>query len=143
MIKSLSLAFVILVTATVGAQGDYSELYSNVEKSVVPIFTHSKSTAAVGNSIQQVDNEGLGTGFIVSSDGIILTASHVINTADALAIQYEGTIYECEILRNSVQADVALIKMKYPPARLPFLKLGDSDLVKIGESQKKTISLQS
>jgi len=75
---------------------------------------------------------GQGSGFIISSDGYILTNNHVVGDADRVKVRLsDGREMEAEIVGTDPQTEVALLKVE---ARgLPALKLGDSDRIRVGE----------
>lgn len=76
---------------------------------------------------------GGGTGFIVSSDGLIITNKHVVSDSKAEYTVYlnDGRKFKAEVLALHPTDDLALIKIK--TNNLPTLVLGDSDKVKIGQ----------
>jgi serine protease Do len=76
---------------------------------------------------------GGGTGFIVSSDGLIITNKHVVSDPKAEYTVYlnDGRKFKAEVLALHPTDDLALIKIKAND--LPTLVLGDSDKVKIGQ----------
>jgi serine protease Do len=76
---------------------------------------------------------GGGTGFIVSSDGLIITNKHVVSDSKAEYTVYlnDGRKFKAEVLALHPTDDLALIKIK--ANNLPTLVLGDSDKVKIGQ----------
>jgi len=76
---------------------------------------------------------GGGTGFIVSSDGLIITNKHVVSDPKAEYTVYlnNGRKFKAEVLALHPTDDLALIKI--PANNLPTLVLGDSDKVKIGQ----------
>lgn len=78
---------------------------------------------------------GLGTGFIIREDGLILTNAHVIANADIIEVQLtEGSEkqYKAEIVGSDQRTDIALIKIK-PEGKLPVVSLGSSKDVQVGE----------
>jgi serine protease Do len=78
--------------------------------------------------------QGLGSGFIVSSDGLVLTNNHVVEGAVTIRIKLEdGRRFEAEVKGRDPLTDVALVKLKGSPKDLPVVKLGDSDALKVGE----------
>lgn len=76
--------------------------------------------------------EGLGSGFIISEDGYILTNNHVIDGASEVRVRMtNGDEYDAEIIGTDPATDVALIKID--GRSLPYVAFGDSDAVKVGE----------
>ena len=78
--------------------------------------------------------EGVGSGFIVHSDGYILTNDHVINSGQAEKITVlfnDGTEKDAEVLWNSSALDMAVLKVD--AKNLPVADLGDSDKLTVGE----------
>ena len=86
-----------------------------------------------GNVPPEQKRRSLGSGFIVSDDGFILTNNHVVEKADEITV----TLLDKEELRAEVvgtdpKTDIALIKIK-AGKKLPFVSLGDSEKLEIGE----------
>lgn len=78
--------------------------------------------------------EGVGSGFIVHSDGYILTNDHVINSGQAEKITVlfnDGTEKDAKVLWNSSALDMAVLKVD--AKNLPVADLGDSDKLTVGE----------
>ncbi|MBI4231957.1 trypsin-like peptidase domain-containing protein [Candidatus Peregrinibacteria bacterium] len=77
---------------------------------------------------------GGGTGFIVSADGLVLTNKHVVDDLKASykVILSNGDEYDVEVLSRDPFDDVAVLKM-LEVKDLPVVKLGDSDLLKVGQ----------
>jgi len=74
---------------------------------------------------------GQGTGFIISSDGYVVTNAHVIEGAKAAGIiTYEGELHQVELIGKREYMDIALLKI---PGDYNMLKLADSDDIQIGE----------
>ncbi len=74
----------------------------------------------------------LGSGVIVSADGYILTSNHVVAQASKVRVLLgENSEYEAEIIGQDPRSDVALIKIDAKD--LPYLKLGDSSELRIGD----------
>lgn len=77
--------------------------------------------------------QSLGTGFIISADGYILTNNHVVNGADEVMVKLsDGREVKGEIKGSDEKVDLALIKIS-EKERLPFAELGDSDTLEVGE----------
>ena len=77
--------------------------------------------------------QSLGTGFIISADGYILTNNHVVNGADEVMVKLsDGRELKGEIKGLDEKVDLALIKISNHE-KLPFAELGDSDAIEVGE----------
>ncbi|MGK5594724.1 MAG: DegQ family serine endoprotease [Parachlamydiaceae bacterium] len=75
---------------------------------------------------------GQASGFIISEDGYILTNNHVVNDHATVTVQLnDGREYTAKVIGEDQTTDLALIKID--AKNLPFLKLGDSDKLKIGQ----------
>lgn len=78
---------------------------------------------------------GLGTGFIIRDDGLILTNAHVIRDADIIEVQLtEGSDkqYKAEVIGSDQRTDIALIKIK-PDIKISAVSLGSSKDLEVGE----------
>ncbi|MGB9887111.1 MAG: trypsin-like peptidase domain-containing protein [Moorellales bacterium] len=78
--------------------------------------------------------EGLGSGFLISADGYILTNEHVIDQAQEIKVTVSGydTPFTARVVGSDYDLDLAVIKIDGPKA-FPYLELGDSDAVRVGE----------
>ena len=75
----------------------------------------------------------LGSGFIISEDGYILTNNHVVEGADEITVKLsDGREFSGEVRGLDPKLDLALIKIE-TGEDLPVAKLGDSDKIKVGE----------
>ena len=78
-------------------------------------------------------SSGQGSGFIISADGYIMTNNHVVSDADKVSVQLlDGREFDAKIIGTDPPTDVALIKID-AKEELPFLPLGDSDLMEVGD----------
>lgn len=82
---------------------------------------------------REFKQRSLGSGFIISSDGYILTNNHVVEKADKILVKTsDGKEYQAKIIGTDAKTDIALIKIK-PQNSMPVAEIGDSDKVKVGE----------
>lgn len=83
-----------------------------------------------GNYRQKV--QGLGSGYIISPDGYIVTNDHVAGNASEITVTLtDGSHYKAEIVGTDPTSDICLLKID--GSNLPYLELGNSDEVIIGE----------
>ena len=75
---------------------------------------------------------GLGTGFVVRDDGVIVTNAHVVAGATKMSVMMrDGTVYPARLLGQDESNDVAVLKID--AKSLPTVKLGNSNNLVIGE----------
>ena len=83
-------------------------------------------------TVQIIESEGSGSGFIISKDGYILTNAHVVHdNKTVIAIMSDGRKFKAEVISKSKVRDLALIKIKAD--NLLFFELSNSDEVYNGE----------
>lgn len=81
---------------------------------------------------REYKNQSLGSGFIISADGYILTNAHVVDGADEVTVKLtDKREFKAKVLGADKRTDVALIKIE--AAKLPFTRLGDPGKMKVGE----------
>src|SRR3546814_2249884 len=75
----------------------------------------------------------LGSGFIIDADGYVVTNNHVIDGASEVTVRLgDETTYPAEIVGSDPATDLALLKIDADEP-LPFLELGNSDQVEVGD----------
>jgi S1-C subfamily serine protease len=80
-----------------------------------------------------VPTRALGSGFVISAEGRILTNNHVISGSSKIEVRFsDGSRYTAQVLVRDPVDDLAVIKIE-PKNKLPFLKLGDSDGLQVGQ----------
>lgn len=85
-----------------------------------------------GGIPRDFENKSLGSGFIVSGDGYILTNAHVVDGADEVTVRLtDKREFKARIIGADKRTDVALIKIE--ASGLPVVKLGDPAQLKVGE----------
>lgn len=85
-----------------------------------------------GGKPREFDSHSLGSGFIISSDGYIMTNHHVIDGADEVIVKLNNRKeYDAKVIGSDPDSDIALLKIDAD--RLPAVKIGDSSKLKVGE----------
>ena len=78
------------------------------------------------------ETHSLGSGFIISKDGFIVTNHHVINGADEIVVRLDDrNEFNAELIGSDPRSDIALLKIN--ANNLPIIKKGDSNKLKVGE----------
>lgn len=82
---------------------------------------------------REFKGRGLGSGFIFSEDGYIITNNHVVEKAtDIKVILENGEVYHAEVVGTDPKTDLALLKID-PKRKLPAVRFGNSDGLEIGD----------
>lgn len=95
-----------------------------------PFFNNRNNSSSTQPNIQQV---GGGSGFIISSDGLIATNKHVVEDTNATytVLTTDGKKYDAQVLSRDPINDLALVKIS--ASNLPTVSLGDSSKLEIGQ----------
>lgn len=105
------------------------QIATAVEPAIVDIDVNDASPAG------SVPEPAAGTGMIVTSSGEVLTNNHVVEDATSIrvVVPHHGT-YVGKVLGVDPTQDVALVQIEHAPADLPYVTLGDSSTVSLGQS---------
>jgi serine protease Do len=83
-------------------------------------------------SDDEPQQRGVGSGFILSADGYVMTNAHVVDGADEVLVTLtDKREFKARIVGADRRTDIAVVKLE--AAGLPFVKIGDSDRLKVGE----------
>ncbi|MES2843731.1 MAG: DegQ family serine endoprotease [Pseudomonadota bacterium] len=78
-------------------------------------------------------SEALGSGFVISEDGFIVTNNHVIEGADEIEIEFfSGKRLDAKLIGTDPKTDIALLKVE-SETPLPYVTFGNSDLMRVGD----------
>ncbi|HEY4162625.1 MAG TPA: trypsin-like peptidase domain-containing protein [Dongiaceae bacterium] len=89
-----------------------------------------------------INGDFIGSGAILNQNGLVITNHHVVAGADQVSVVFmppagtevnESKAYDADVIRIDVIADLALIRIKNPPANLRLVEIGDPSSVQIGE----------
>jgi Do/DeqQ family serine protease len=107
------------------AQGPQAGSFSTLVKQVGPAVVHI--------NVRKRMAQGLGTGFIINSDGTVLTNEHVVGGADDIVVKMtDGRQLPAKLVGLDPKTDLAVIKIESPEP-LPAVSLGDSDALEVGD----------
>jgi serine protease Do len=136
--KTRLIAMVIIVLglfwASITEGQALREVFKRVNSSVVVIRAVETNVIA-GPPSQPAIAGGLGSGVLISTDGEIMTAAHLVETADTVFVQFSNReIFTAKVIASEPAADVALLKLNSPPpSGATVAPLGDSDKVEVGD----------
>ena len=154
-IKRLSLLLIIILCSSQSAYSfngptSFSDLAEKLSPSVVNISTTGivKTNKSMQPSLDDFFNfpfnlpkqqqpsertvQSLGSGFVISEDGYIVTNNHVVENATDITVTFtDGTKLEAVLIATDKETDLALLKVESKKS-LPSLSFGDSDSAKVG-----------
>ncbi len=157
LISAFSLILVITPTPSLSrAAGEsLADLVEQISPAVVNIVTTVTLPSTMGqgqivpegspledlfNDFQEGQGEqerrrgnALGSGFIISADGFIVTNNHVIEDSDEILIEFfDGETLVATIVGRDEKTDIAVLKVE-SETPLPFVQFGDSDIARVGD----------
>ncbi|MCL7390386.1 MAG: S1C family serine protease, partial [Thaumarchaeota archaeon] len=107
---------------------EITKLVEGISESVASVVTTSLTIDAF---LRVVPVRGVGSAFVISEDGYLVTNSHVVANAESITLLIEGQTLQARILSLDPSRDIALLKTQV--GKLKPIKLGDSDKVSVGE----------
>ena len=128
----------------VETQDAFVQVYKNTKDSIVNIRTKKTVTVNTYNPLEELlfgrsggvekrESGALGSGFVVSEDGYIVTNNHVVSNADEIFVKFsDGREYKTKLIGTSSEVDIAVLKIEANEKFKP-LEFSDSDKIEIGQ----------
>ncbi|WP_084729313.1 Do family serine endopeptidase [Roseovarius pacificus] len=127
----VSAAVVNITTSTVIAQGTGPSPIVPEGSPFEDFFREFRDRSGPGDRPRRTS--ALGSGFVISEDGFVVTNNHVIESADEIIVEFfSGKELPAEVIGTDPKTDIALLKVKTDTA-LPFVSFGDSDTARVGD----------
>jgi S1-C subfamily serine protease len=105
------------------------------QQDALTILYERVSSGVVTIRVLTDQGDGLGSGFVFDSEGHILTNYHVVEGVTNLEVDFQsGYKVRGDVVATDIDSDLAVIKVDAPASQLHPLTLGDSDLVKVGQT---------
>ncbi|GAB5411323.1 MAG: hypothetical protein ChlgKO_04370 [Chlamydiales bacterium] len=115
----------------------YGPCFSEIEPSLAEVIENAKPAIVEIMAISEENEEsityGIGTGFLISNDGYLLTADHVIEEAISIAIFFDqlNEAKEAKIIGRYPELDLALLKI--PGYDYPYLTFAEKNSIRPGD----------
>ncbi|MCC5970268.1 MAG: Do family serine endopeptidase [Pararhodobacter sp.] len=160
MLTLLALFALVLISPLHAQErpGSFADLAEEVSPAVVNITTSTTVSAELDRGVPRLpdgapfqdffneffnrdgqqqprprQSQSLGSGFVISDDGYIVTNNHVIEDADEIRVEFfSGLNLTAELIGTDPATDIALLKVEYD-APLPFVEFGDSEAARVGD----------
>jgi len=115
------------------SEGVYSNIYYTVSPAVVSINVVSR-LPSTSNTLPDDFAAATGTGFVIDTQGHIVTNAHVVDGATRIEINFfDGSIYRADLVGIDYDSDLAVIQVNRPANELQTVPLGDSNALFIGQ----------
>jgi S1-C subfamily serine protease len=112
-------------TVGVGKSYDYS---------LIDIFEKSEESVVQVNVLRGESEGGMGSGFVYSEDGYVITNHHVVKDAQKVTVTFlDGEAYIGDVIGRDRDLDIAVVKVSPSNTYLQPIKIGDSSKLKVGE----------
>lgn len=133
MFIRIIIVIAMAVVSSVFSEQAYCANYTADEQISISVY-ETINPAIVSIEAQLEDGVSAGTGCIVSSDGLILTGSHVVEGGENIEVKTSGgQLYNAQIVsKMGKNKDLALLKIQ-PKQPLKTIKFGDSEKIKVGQ----------
>jgi serine protease Do len=130
LLSAVLLALVIAPAPPAAAQG-LVPTFKRVNPSVVIIRARWKE---VGSSGQIGGVNEVGSSVLISPDGKVITAAHVVQTADEITAEFlGGEVVNARVIASEPEADVSLLQLDRVPAKALVARFGNSDRAEVGD----------
>tara|TARA_B100001146_G_scaffold108906_1_gene96279 strand:- start:1353 stop:2483 length:1131 start_codon:yes stop_codon:yes gene_type:complete len=118
-------------TQTIGESVGIERSY---EYSLVDIFEKSEESVVQVNVLRGGSDGGMGSGFVYSEEGYIITNQHVVKDAKKVTVTFlDGEAYIGDVIGTDPDLDIAVVKVSPSNTYLQPITIGDSSKLKVGE----------
>ena len=130
----------------VETQDAFVQVHKNTKDSIVNIRTKKTVVVSSYNPLEELlfgnsrnrqqrrESGSLGSGFVISKDGYIITNNHVIDGADEIYVKFsDGREYLTKLIGTSPEVDIAVLKIEGTNETFKPLEFSDSDNIEIGQ----------
>jgi serine protease Do len=130
----LSILFLLLMgNSTEPKAQQLRDTFRRVKQSVVIVRTQEKTVSPLPRQGMTSSN-GQASGVLISDDGKVLTAAHVVQAVDKVFVEFvDGQIVTARVISSATNADVALLQLDSIPKGVSPAQVGDSDQVEVGD----------
>jgi serine protease Do len=125
---------VLVIALPARAEGSLAQTFKRVSNAVVVVRTSERVISRQQGGAVATSMNGVGSGVVINAEGQVVTAAHVVQSADAVAVEFvNGTVVRARVVVSDPSADVALLQLDRVPASTAWVSFGNSDLMEVGD----------
>ena len=114
--------------------GEVTGIERSYEYSLIDIFEKSEESIVQVSVLRGESDGGMGSGFVYSDEGYVITNQHVVQDAERVMITFlDGEAYIGNVVGSDRDLDIAVVKVEPTNTYLQPIKIGDSSKLKVGE----------
>ena len=114
--------------------GEVTGIERSYEYSLIDIFEKSEESIVQVSVLRGESDGGMGSGFVYSDEGYVITNQHVVQDAKRVMITFlDGEAYIGNVIGTDRDLDIAVVKVEPTNTYLQPIKIGDSSELKVGE----------
>ena len=114
--------------------GEVTGIERSYEYSLIDIFEKSEASIVQVSVVRGESDGGMGSGFVYSDEGYVITNQHVVQDAERVMITFlDGEAYIGNVIGTDRDLDIAVVKVEPTNTYLQPIKIGDSSELKVGE----------
>ena len=114
--------------------GEVTAIERSYEYSLIDIFEKSEASIVQVSVVRGESDGGMGSGFVYSDEGYVITNQHVVQDAERVMITFlDGEAYIGNVIGTDRDLDIAVVKVEPTNTYLQPIKIGDSSKLKVGE----------
>jgi serine protease Do len=128
----MAVCVVLGVLAAPVAAADVRGVFDQMSPSVVVIRGRGRDVGVNGRGLRYITE--IGSGVVVSTQGDVITAAHVVQAMDEITVEFaDGATVGAHVVASEPAADLALLRVHTAGASFKVAPLGDSDSVRVGD----------
>src|SRR5262249_62357379 len=121
---------VVLAMPSLAGGQSLGDVFRRVSPSVVVIHARGRDVAGSG----QMRFQEIGSGVLISSDGQVMTAAHVVHAMDEIDVEFlGGESVPARVVASEPAADLSLVQLDRVPPKATVAKMGDSNSMRVGD----------
>jgi len=130
-VTTVLIGLVLAAAAPLAEAQDVGELFRSINPSVVVVRAKGREVTAARGISTFTET---GSGVLISPDGKVMTAAHVVHSMDDITVEFlGGETVSARVVQSEPAADLSLLQLERVPPTAKVARLADSDQVRVGD----------